>query len=270
MTKIRKEFGWLTTGLFSLTLIAMPQMMNYAVELRMYSWGLFFVTSSFIVSYNILKNENKLMSWTILTILTIFSSYMHYFSLLTSATYIILLLNLIKNNKSEIKYWIVSSVICIVGFIPWSLNTINQINSNNGIYWIKQITFTRGIGILSFIFSPKNEIINGNQIASVTVLGILLFISAVVLVLLFIKDQNKDLDKKYAVYGILIAFLVPLFGIIGSYLVNPVLHPRYLIPSLGVLWLGISILLSKNFEKIYFYSNISYYFDLFCCWMYKL
>lgn len=103
-TKIRKNFNWLTAGLFALTLISMPQMINYATELRMYSWSLFFVTTSFLVAYEIINNKNNTKNWIILTILTICSIYTHYYSAICSGLiYLFLLTCLIKNNKSEIK-----------------------------------------------------------------------------------------------------------------------------------------------------------------------
>lgn len=57
-TKVRKNWGCLTAGLFAFCIVTMPQLMNFAVELRMYSWGLFFVTASFIYAYDIL-NKNS-------------------------------------------------------------------------------------------------------------------------------------------------------------------------------------------------------------------
>ena len=46
LTKIRKEFGWLTAGLFALSVKTMPQLINFTVEIRMYGWAMFFVTTS--------------------------------------------------------------------------------------------------------------------------------------------------------------------------------------------------------------------------------
>lgn len=48
ITKVRKNFGYLTAGIFFLCITTMPQLMIYSVEIRMYSWALFFVTASFI------------------------------------------------------------------------------------------------------------------------------------------------------------------------------------------------------------------------------
>lgn len=91
--------------------------------------------------------------------------------------------------------------------------------------------------------------IKGNEICSPSILGILLLISFLILVFLFVKEKNKDLTMKYTIYGMLVILFVSLIGIIGSLIINPFIHPRYLIPAMGLLWLGISILLSKNYDK---------------------
>lgn len=257
LTKIRKNFGWLITGLFTLTLIAMPQMMNYAVEIRMYSWGMFFVTTSFIICYDILKQNKQIISWVLLTCLTICSFYTHYFSALASVIlYLFLLIYFIKNNKQQLKIWIVSVIITIIAFIPWITNVLNQIQAQNGHYWIAPITLNRIIGFIFFVFSPKNEIIASNEIANISILGILLVISILVVIIYYLKNKNKDFNYNYGFYGILICISVPIVGIIGSILINPFLHPRYLIPSMGILWLSISILIAKTYDKKYIFIPI--------------
>lgn len=40
-----------------------------------------------------------------------------------------------------------------------------------------------------------------------------------------------------------------IIGIICSILIKPMLHPRYLIPTLGCFRLGVSILISNNYDN---------------------
>lgn len=82
ITKIKKNFGWLVTGIFSLSVISMPQLMNYAVELRMYSLALFLITTCFVVSYEIINNVNNKKNWILLTVLSIAATYTHYYCVL--------------------------------------------------------------------------------------------------------------------------------------------------------------------------------------------
>lgn len=55
LIKIRKNFGMLTAGLFIFCLVTMPMFIQYALEVRMYSWSIFFVTTSFIFIYEIIE-----------------------------------------------------------------------------------------------------------------------------------------------------------------------------------------------------------------------
>ncbi len=239
-TKVRKNWGYLTGGLFAFCIVTMPQLMNFAVELRMYSWGLFFVTASFIYAYEITNNSN-LKNWTILTLLTIASAYTHYFSAVASfVIYLFLLAHLIKNNKEQLKKYFASVIIAVLSFAPWLIILKQQVATVSSNYWIAPITLNRIIGYVFFVFSPDNQVIDANQIASFSILGLLLLIGVIVLL---IKSDKKDMC------GILIAICVPVIGIILSLIIRPVFHPRYLIPVLGCLWLGISILLSKNFNN---------------------
>ncbi len=238
-TKVRKNWGWLTCGLFAFCIITMPQLMNYAVELRMYSWGLFFVTASFIYAHEILENSN-LKNWAILTILTIASAYTHYFSAIASFVIYLFLLSQVIKNKKELKKYFASAIIAIISFTPWLVILKQQLTSVSKDYWIAPITINRIIGYIFFVFSPKNQVISANQIASFSILGLLLLIGVIILL---VKSNKKDS------YGILIAICVPIIGIILSLLLRPVFHPRYIIPALGCLWLGVSIILSKNFNN---------------------
>lgn len=54
-TKIKNEFGLFTAAIFSLCILSMPQLMIYSVEVRMYTWSLFFNTASFIIIYELIK-----------------------------------------------------------------------------------------------------------------------------------------------------------------------------------------------------------------------
>lgn len=240
-TKVRKNWGYLTAGLFAFCIVSMPQLMNFAVELRMYSWGLFFVTASFIYAYDILNKNSTWKSWGILTLLTIASAYTHYFSAIASfVIYLFLLADLIRNNKKELKKYFTSAIIAILSFTPWLIILKQQAASVSSSYWIAPITLNRILGYFWFVLSPDNQVINANQIAAFSVLGLLLLIGVIVLL---IKSDKKD------TYGILIAVCVPIIGIILSLIIKPVFHPRYLIPVLGCLWLGVSILLGKNFSN---------------------
>jgi isoprenylcysteine carboxyl methyltransferase (ICMT) family protein YpbQ len=244
--KLRKNFGLLAAGLFTLTLISMPQMMNFAVELRMYGWGLFFVTCSFILIYDLIKNDFNYFKWIILTILTIAGFYTHYYvAVALSLIYLFILYYLIRNDREKLKIWMISVAVIVISYLPWIPIIFQQISKKMEIYWIEPITVHRFLEYFAYIFSPDSPFLYGNEPVTFSIFGLLLLIVAVVLLV----KNNRDFDSKYAILGIATCLIVPVIGVIISAIFRPFFHPRYIIPVLGVFWLGFSILLSKNFDK---------------------
>lgn len=73
-------------------------------------------------------------------------------------------------------------------------------------------------------------------------MGLILFLCLVYLI--YINLKNKK-DITYSTLLISIVFLTILVGIILSILIRPIFISRYIIPALGGLWLGFSILLDN-------------------------
>ncbi len=240
--KVRKMFDWLTAGLFTLCIITMPQLMLYSVEIRMYSWGLFFITASFIYAYDIYKNGFDLKNMGILTFLTICSAYTHYFSAIASfSIYLYLLIFLIRNRREYLKYFFTSTAISILAYVPWIFIVFNQYSLIQNRLWIDPISFKTIISYVYYVLSPANILVRGDEILSPTILGTIFLI-----IFIFLVFKVKD---KYSINGILILVSVVLIGVLISITVKPFFHARYMIPSLGCFWLAFSILLSKIYDN---------------------
>lgn len=92
---IRKHFGKLTSAIF----IGMANMQNFGVQIRMYSWGMFFVTVACLSAYGLLKNPHNTKSIICFILCILMASYTHYFACIASASiYITLLFWLYFNN----------------------------------------------------------------------------------------------------------------------------------------------------------------------------
>lgn len=263
ITKVRKNFGWLTAGLFALCVSSMPQLMNFYVEIRMYSWALFFVTLNFVVIYEILNEKFYLKNWIILTFGTIAAFYIHYFAGIASmGLYLFLFYQLYVKNKGELKNWIISVICVIIAYVPWILILFNQIKQVKSYYWITLTTSTNIIGFLEFILSPENKIVPGNFEPSIDfsiyfIVSIILL--AIIIISIYLNVKNKKINNdKYAMVGLLLVVFVCIVGMLCSILIKPMLHPRYLIPALGCFWLGLSILISNNYDnkKLFVFSVV--------------
>ena len=237
-TKIRKEFNLLVSGIFCLLLCSSFQIMNYTTVIRMYSWGLFFLTIQLYYIYDLLKNSNR--SWVIFTIATICSCYTHYFCAISSIlVYVILLLYFIRYNRNLIKKWAVSAICCILAYLPWLNILITQISGVRESYWIKPITLEKIFDYFQFVFSPNN-----NEIGMIV--SIVLLLTIVIVTIMAFKRKNIEFEEKtYIVILLSTIFITILTGIVLSLMIRPIFVERYILPCFGGLWLGFSIVISK-------------------------
>ncbi len=252
ITKVKKNFGYLTAGIFFLCITSMPQLMIYSVEVRMYSWGLFFVTASLIYAYEIIKNDSNLKYWAVLTVLTIGSSYTHYFSAAASfSIYMLLFIYLFKYNKGQLKYWLLSAIISVIVFLPWTFIVLNQMATYKSGFWIKPISLKTLISYIYFILSPATFFIQANELVSPNFSG-----SLFLLMFIYLIYRIRD---KFAIASIVAFIIVPIIGVLLSKAIQPCFHQRFLIPAVGCLWLGFSILLAKMYEnKKIFYIFLAF------------
>ena len=243
-TLVRKLYGDLVSFLFNIFIISMPEMLIYAVEIRMYSYALLFITISFLYSIKILR-ENKIKDWILFTIFTILSTYTHYFSTITSMIiYFIMMLYVIIKDKYLIKRFFISAFTIVIVFTPWLFLQISKLFSGGMIenFWIAKPTFSDIISYIKFPFSVMKFHIIGY---------ILIFITFFIILLLFynILRHKENTELYNALFAISIVVFVTLFGLSISLLIKPIFVRRYMVPTLGCFWLGIAISIKNIFKK---------------------
>ncbi len=254
-TKIKNNFGLLCSGIFSLCIISMPQLLRYSIEVRMYGWAILILTASYIYIYEINK-EPKLIKWVILTILTILACYTHYFAAVALfSLYLVFLLYILSKKRELLKNWLLSASIAVLAYIPWMPSLINQIHNVHKSYWIEPISIKTIISYFYYIFSPFHSHINGNAIISPDILGSIMLLCFLALIIYYIKDNNEKLGN-YPLYGLIAVILVPTIGVSVSIIYSPIFFMRYLIPILGILWLCFSIFLDNIKDKTAVFSII--------------
>lgn len=238
---IRKEFGWLTAGLFSLCLIAMPKMLLYGIQIRMYSWALLFVTLTFYFAYKTTQKNVSKKTWGFLIVFSLLGAYTHYFALInTVVIYLGLLIYFLFKNKREIKKLFLAGIATVVGYLPWLPIFIYQSNAHHASHSYP-LLLNELPNFLWFIFSPDIY----RTFGSFSLIGLLLIISYFVLILLFFIDF-KQYKHKFLYLG---PFIVIGTIILTFFLSKSNFAARYIFTSLGVFWLSFSLLLSKNFSK---------------------
>lgn len=215
-----------TASCFILTLVAMPHLLSCAVEIRMYSLCLAFVTMAVISALYLLKTPAK-KDFILLVIFTLAAGYSHHYGLLSLLfVWAWLLLHFIK-KKEGLKTFIISALITALLFVPYILMTLYQIKNASSYFSV-----TEGPTVNSFISSLRFPFVT-----NITPLSALLLLC--VLAAIIFGSRKKEGTPLILLYAAVLVLSYLLEIITGRYFFSG----RYLIPSFGALWLGFSILL---------------------------
>ena len=100
LTKIRKEYGWFSSGLMVFCLLSMANFFTYYLTARMYSWSLLFILLSFIYASSIFEAPN-IKDWILLSIFSVLGAYTMYMNAVASISlYLLLLIYIIYSLKA--------------------------------------------------------------------------------------------------------------------------------------------------------------------------
>lgn len=262
VTRIRKHFGIFSAGLYFFLLLAMPQMGEYTVEVRMYGYALFFITAGMLHAYELTGSlddkRKRAVHWMALTVYSLGACYTHYFACVAACmiyVYLLLEAGLSHRLKQRIKPFLLSGSVCAVGYLPWMVAVVSsQVKNVKENYWIMPLSIRTLGGCVKFLFRP----VLGTEILSNAAAVFLFLLYGIVLILyLFscIRQGNSE-DRRKVCFcigcvGVLAGIIV--FGFAASALVRPIFVYRYMLPAVGVFWLAFSIMFSEMqrvvFEK---------------------
>ncbi len=236
-TVIRKEFGFRTALFFILTLGTLPCTMEYAVQARMYTWAIFFVTLCGLEAYRT-ATQGKLIGWLGYLLGGVGAAYTHYFAFVAVLwIYGFLFLYLLIRRRKQLLKWLATALLSLVIYLPWLTKMSAQVKGVSGNYWIPEID---GKVLLSYF----PWIVNTN-LPYVTAVMTVVFVIALLLIAYQIR-KKKALDGKTAaaLFGVGIPILVVVTGVALSKLIRPIFIIRYIMPSIGLLCLFLAIAFS--------------------------
>jgi hypothetical protein len=235
-TKIRKDYGWLTSGVFAFTIATMSIFFIEFLTVRMYPWALLFMILVFIYFKEVLVNFDK-RSWILLTLFTLLGAYTHYFLLFTCGlVYLLILASILKSpdKKEKIKTWIYSVVSLMILYAPWFAVLIRQIGT--------QTSASHEPTLLNNVFSYVTifAINSGNFSFEMMLLRALAIIFLVIVLVLIYKNKAK-----YEASGVFLMYATIIIGVAVLAVSFQPVRARYLMPVIGIFWLSVSILLGK-------------------------
>ena len=279
-TVIRKRFSFFTASVFVFLMTFMPQLSNYYVEIRMYSLALLLITCAFLCAVRIVRGgpgggdtcisaacedgykekmrlkRADIAAYAGFFIFSLMAAYTQYFACVAVAgLYVFLGIFLcadyltVRKQRARSKNKLAAFGLCIAGsivlYIPWLPVLKKQIEAVSGSYWIQPLTLRSIFGCVKFIYLPVLSGGYKDYIPAVLTLAV----SAAVMGLYikrFIsygKENDTDVIKRgifTAFAGVFILIFVFAIGFVLSALGSPVFVYRYLVPGLGVFYLGLS------------------------------
>ncbi len=245
-TKIRKDYGWLTAGLFVFCLGVMTDFFCEFLTIRMYSWGLFFLVMAFIYYNEVVTNWDR-KSWILLTVFTLLSAYTQYFFAITCGLmYLLILYEILTEHKDELRQFGKSVLALIVLYGPWMIVFVHQIKTeasghHEGFNLINIVHYITGFAIKSQNF--KFEMIIFKLVAFVFLV--------LILVLIY---RKKD---KFPAAGIFLMYATIGIGILSlMFSFENTMRMRYLVPVFAIFWLSASIVIGKIENKQVFLISI--------------
>lgn len=264
LVMIRRNFGWLTAGLFSFCVVTMPQMADYTVEVRMYSWALFFVLASALHAYEIMKDSiSGYGRWDVkngflMLLFAVAACYTHYYACIAiGVLYFLLIIWMIAQVVSsgrihdgespQMDYrGLGTVVICmnvtVLAFLPWIRAVAMQVRSVKSNYWILPLTWRSIGGCIRFLFKPAFTDDHLDTFLAVILAGIFaVFLIAALLRIKSSRDREKKLKLQFALLCMGIMLGLVAAGFIASALIRPVFIYRYMLPAGGVFWLSFAI-----------------------------
>jgi uncharacterized membrane protein len=256
ITKIRNNFGSVCSAIFAICIVSMPNMLEYSIEIRMYSWSMLFVTTSYLYCFDVIKNNSHL-SWFTFTLFSLLSAYTHLYACIAIVfIYLFLFIWMIFNNRIGLKNYIFYALLAVLLYMPWILIIFSQFGKVSEHFWIPKITLETFVTYIKFAFFPQTH----SQIFNYLLGCLTIILSLSVIFIMFIK--NKSIYNSFALSGFLVLVGLLCTGILVSLYIKPLFISRYMFPALGCFWFCFSYFLSRLKTTKIFYSTVFFLFIL--------
>ncbi|MDH6355171.1 putative membrane protein [Dysgonomonas sp. PH5-45] len=241
---IRKLFGIKVATLFIILLTVLPITQFLALEVRMYSWVMFFVLTCSVYAYKSYL-RGGVAAYTIMTICAICAAYTHNYGLVAAGSIYLVFLFTGLRNKRPIGKFIVSLLIFLFVYSFWIPHLWTQFSNVQESYWIGTPTPKELLLYCYYFFSPKNPeypyIFFSKTTMSVLLMLMLILLTLIIVAGVKLHGKEKTIKLKTANGFIAVFLLTMIIPITVSFLLTPIFVPRYECSVLGPLLLSASI-----------------------------
>lgn len=233
-TKIRSLFGDAVSFFFILFLACVPCSMEFAVQIRMYTMAILFVTMCGVYAYEVATEPAK-KSYILFIGSAVLAAYTHYFALVSVMVICgLLFIKLVITKRTDLKYWLISVVVMLLLYAPWGIALVRQITMVNEGYWIQPITGKTILGFFTWAFALED-------IPGMTIVFLILLAAAGVFLLLQLK-KKEQIETAYMGFACMAApTLTVVGGVFVSMIRTPIYRDQYIFPSFGLLALAFAL-----------------------------
>ena len=234
-----------TTVLAIVMLNAVPCVLEYAVQIRMYSWALFFVTWAGLSAYAMCVSDSLRMqknSCIQLTAACILGCYTHTYAMLSCVCIDIilciyaLLCGMRRQDYGLLKKCLVSGCVVSVCYLPWLVVLVRQTMSRIENYWIDPVTWEVIRQYPGYLFASR---LPGSAALYLILCG------AAVLICVRLRREGIA-----ALLMLAVPVMTALIGIVVSIVVTPFFIARYLVPCMGLFALFLALAFRREQKAV--------------------
>lgn len=242
---IKRLFGENVSLAFIILMVLIPVNQYLGVEIRMYSWAMFFVLACSVYGYQAFQ-EKTLVCYTQMTFFAICAAYTHYYALIAIFSVFFILVAYFFFKRRSIIRPVLFGIILLLAYMPWIPEFTTQLYNVHQNFWVETPTSKDVLLFCYYFFSPK-EPSHPYTIFSVWTMSIALLITlgliaGILIATIRLYLTNKTSKRlKTASYFILIFSMTIIVTFAITFIVKPISVPRYTSCILGCLILGVSI-----------------------------
>lgn len=237
-TKIRRYFGNGVSFLFVIFLGCIPCSMEYAVQIRMYSWALLCVTACALAAWEIYR-DGGWPSWIMLSVSAVAAAYLHYFSfisviIINGLLFLVLLLS--KDNRKKLGKWVLFSLLMAAAYLPWLPYFYAQVTRVEAGYWIPPITAETVWSYFVWAFGLE-------PLPQTTFVFLGISVLAGVFCIFSVRNKEREIRERggFAFFCMAVPVLTAAGGIILSFMKQPIYRDQYVFPAMGLFCLFLAI-----------------------------
>lgn len=249
-----RRFGFQAALLFDFFLGAIPCTMEYAVQIRMYSWAVFFITFMGLWAYEAYAEERWLY-FAGVAAASAAAAYTHYFAFVSAIwIYGFLFLSLLftPGKRRGLAKWLAAVVVSLISYLPWMPYMKIQVKGVSRNYWIEEITGETVKEFFPFLFDMGIP-------WTTAVWLIILAVGIAFAVYRVCKKESRE--GIFALLCFATPVLTAVTGVVMSSLIRPIFIVRYLLPCMGLAALFLAVSLGKYLDRLTFPALL---FFLFC------